>query len=166
VPFLALDTLQWEPDWVESTPESFLAKLRVFLDENADRGWVIDGNYSKKIGNLTDECTDIIWLDPPLLLYFPRLVVRTFLRLLRLRPGCSPGCEERFSEAFFSKESIMWWCLSQHWKVRNTYRARMRERGITTATGTIIPEPKIRRIGGWGGELTSWLEDVNRMILE
>ena len=48
-------------------------------------------------------------LDPPLVLYFPRLVLRTFLRLFRLAPPCSSGCEERASEVFFSRASIIWW---------------------------------------------------------
>ena len=48
-------------------------------------------------------------LDPPLVLYFPRLVLRTFLRLFRLAPPCSTGCEERASEVFFSRASIIWW---------------------------------------------------------
>lgn len=34
---------------------------------------------------------------------------RTFLRLFRLAPPCSVGCEERATEVFFSRESIVWW---------------------------------------------------------
>ena len=48
-------------------------------------------------------------LDPPLILYFPRLFYRTIMRLLRLAPPCSPGCEEMAAEAFFSRNSILWW---------------------------------------------------------
>lgn len=43
-------------------------------------------------------------LDPPLLLYFPPLVIRTFLRLFRLRPPCAPGFEE---QEFSAPEKIL-----------------------------------------------------------
>ena len=43
-------------------------------------------------------------LNPPLILYFPRLVMRTFLRLLCLRPPCAPSRKEQFREVFFSKK--------------------------------------------------------------
>ncbi len=48
-------------------------------------------------------------LDPPLLLYFPRLCWRTFLRLLGFVPPCTTGCEESLWDIFFSRESIIWW---------------------------------------------------------
>ncbi len=53
-------------------------------------------------------------LDPPLILYFPRLVCRTFLRLFRLAPPCSLGCEETASQVFFSRESMIWWYVVMH----------------------------------------------------
>ncbi len=40
-------------------------------------------------------------LDPPFVLYFPRVFVRTILRLIGLGTPCSPGCNESFREVFF-----------------------------------------------------------------
>ena len=48
-------------------------------------------------------------LDPPLVLYFPRLCWRTLLRLFRVEEQCSAGCEESARKAFFSRESIILW---------------------------------------------------------
>ena len=101
-------------------------------------------------------------LDPPLLLYFPRLVIRTFLRLFRLRPPCAPGCEERIGEVFFSKESIIWWCLSNHWINRKRNQDMMQRIGL--GTGREVERRRMRRIAGWGSELKRWLGDVQKMM--
>jgi hypothetical protein len=105
----------------------------------------------------------VLGLDPPLLLYFPRLLLRTFLRLLRFRAPCSPGCPETFREVFFSRESIVWWCLSNHWAQKKKGWAGMKDFGVGvdgagTATG------KMRRLGGWGSELRMWWGQVERMV--
>ena len=101
-------------------------------------------------------------LDPPLILYFPRLVMRTFLRLFRLRPPCAPGCEEQFREVFFSKDSIIWWCFSQHWISRKRNHDMMERIGL--GTGREVERRRMRRIGGWGSELKRWLSDVQKMV--
>ena len=91
----------------------------------------------------------LLGLDPPLVLYFPRVCLRTLLRLLRVVPPCSPGCEESFREVFFSSDSILWWCLSQHWRARKREMERFRREGIHVGG-------KMRRISGWGRELSEW----------
>ena len=106
-------------------------------------------------------------LDPPLALYFPRLVIRTFMRLLRINQPCSPGCDERFTEVFFSRESIIWWCFTHHstLRKRETEKAeRDRAQGATVtrdAGGEVVG--KRRRIGGWGAEYTAWFGAVHAM---
>jgi hypothetical protein len=148
---------------------------------NAPNGWVVDGNYTHRIGTIVeDSATDVICahfpctpltddadrlilgLDPPLALYLSRLIWRTFLRLLRLRAPCSPGCPEMVSEVFFSKESIVWWCITQHQPARDRERAKMALIGI--GVGSDVDNQKMRRIGGWGAELRAWFNDVKRML--
>ncbi|KAF7369291.1 hypothetical protein MVEN_00256900 [Mycena venus] len=110
----SFDTLFWKPGWKESTNDELRAKVEQAL-ANAPNGWVVDGNYRSKIGTVVqDQSTDVIWLDPPLALYLPRIIWRTFVRLLGLREPCSPGCPEMVSKLFFSKESIVWWCITHH----------------------------------------------------
>ncbi|KAF8804811.1 hypothetical protein BYT27DRAFT_7193808 [Phlegmacium glaucopus] len=163
VPFISLDTVMWKPGWGQTPRDEFQAKLRSFMEEHQERGWVAEGDYVNRGGSIMhDEATDIIWLDPPLLLYFPRLVIRTFLRLFRLRPPCAPGCEERIGEIFFSKESIIWWCISSHWSDRERNRVRMQQIGL--GIGSDIERRRMRRIGGWGSTLKRWLSDVQKMV--
>ena len=95
-------------------------------------------------------------LDPPFVLYFTRLVKRTFLRLFRLAPPCAPGCLEQPSEAFFSRDSIFWWAITNHRRVRKMLEKRMMEDDASRGG-------RMRRIGGWGKELSTWKEEVKRI---
>ncbi|TBU48647.1 AAA domain-containing protein [Dichomitus squalens] len=157
LPCIHLDQLFWKPGWRESTDEEFRERVRNAIDQSP-RGWVVDGDYQRRAGKMvSEEATDVIWLDPPLILYFPRLLLRTTMRLFRLVPPCSPGCEEMASEAFFSRNSILCWCLSQHSVVHKREAERYRTDGVHVGG-------KRRRIGGWGGELAAWKRDVEEMI--
>ncbi|KAI1794236.1 AAA domain-containing protein [Ganoderma leucocontextum] len=157
LPCIHLDRLYWQPGWREPSPEDFRSRVFAALDEDP-RGWIVDGNYTRLLGSkVSDEATDVIWLDPPLILYFPRLVYRTFLRLFRLAPPCSTGCEERASEVFLSRESIIWWCLTHHAIVRKHEAERYHTDGVHVGG-------KRRRIGGWGRELTVWKQEVQETI--
>ncbi|KAJ7676720.1 hypothetical protein DFH06DRAFT_1279169 [Mycena polygramma] len=162
VPFIGLDTLFWNPGWQESTNDEMRAKVQQAL-ANAPNGWVVDGNYTNKIGPIVaDSATDVIWLDPPLMLYAPRLILRTFLRLCRFQEPCSPGCPEKLSKLFFSKDSIVWFCISRHWYARKREGAKMAQIGV--GIGNDVGKQKMRRIGGWGGELRAWFVDVKLML--
>ncbi|KAJ7224015.1 hypothetical protein B0H12DRAFT_1213046 [Mycena haematopus] len=153
LPFISLDALCWKPGWEKSPKDEMRARLEQKLAD-CPNGWVVDGNYGRRIGTIVeDNSTDEIWLDPPLALYLPRLIWRTFLRLLRLEAPCSPGCYETISNVFFSKESIVWWCITWHRIVRERETARMARIGLGIGT-----------LGGWGRELREWFGDVERML--
>ncbi|KAJ6482604.1 hypothetical protein C8R45DRAFT_871418, partial [Mycena sanguinolenta] len=163
LPFISLDTFFWNPGWEQSTNEEMRARVEQRLSE-CPNGWVVDGNYTRRIGTIVeDTCTDVIWLDPPLELYLPRIIWRTLLRLLRLEEPCSPGCPESVREVFkFSDESIVWWCITQHAPVRARETAKMARIGL--GIGSDVEGQKMRRLGGWGKELRAWFEDVKRML--
>jgi hypothetical protein len=99
-------------------------------------------------------------LDPPLTLYFPRLVWRTLLRLLRLRAPCSPGCPEILRE-LFTWDGIVVWCLTNHSKCRARFREQLAaEQRAAHGNGVRC---RMRRIGGWGAEVREWVAAVRRM---
>ncbi|KIJ21059.1 hypothetical protein PAXINDRAFT_165850 [Paxillus involutus ATCC 200175] len=159
VPYISLDALFWHPNWTQSTDEDFRAQVFQRLAEN-ERGWVVDGNYKKHLGELvTERATDIIWLDPPILLYFPRLLMRTFWRMIGRAEGCAPGCVETPAHVFLSDDSIILWAASQHRHVRRRESDNMKRWGVEV--GGIM-----RRIGGWGGELKAWKLAVANMVRE
>ncbi|KAJ7798915.1 hypothetical protein B0H13DRAFT_1746210 [Mycena leptocephala] len=161
VPYISLDTLCWKPGWVKSTREEMQDKLQKAMAE-AENGWVIDGNWVKGLAHLLVAECGHLGLDPPLILYFPRIVIRTFLVMLRLREPCSPGCFETPQSVFASKESILWLSLSNHWHVRRREQARFFRIGI--GMGSEASSQKMRRLGGWGSQLRGWLREVKAMI--
>ena len=142
------------------------------LDETAKTGWIIDGSYVSKIGNVVkDSATDIICestdslrdiltcllgLDPPFILYFPRVCYRSFSRLVGYGQPCSQGCGETWSDVFsLGEKSILWWSWTHHDPCRRRQQAEMMSEGF---------RDKTRRLGGWGGELENWIKDVQETI--
>ncbi|KZP04247.1 hypothetical protein FIBSPDRAFT_844190 [Athelia psychrophila] len=152
IPFIPLDEVFWRPGWKETPKEEFRAKVTDIMQKHQD-GWIIDGEYPGTLqGLVSGAATDIIWLDPPLALYFPRVVFRTILGLLSLAPPCSPGCREVWPKCV-TRKGILWWCLTNHSVVRKRYTERAREWGVENGG-------KLRRLGGWGSELRAWQREV------
>ncbi|KZV91648.1 hypothetical protein EXIGLDRAFT_719149 [Exidia glandulosa HHB12029] len=142
---LHLDSIFWQANWVRTPFEDVRKQIkRVVYHDN----WVIDGNAAVK-GLIPSRATDIIWLDPPLVLYFPRLFWRTILRLFDIGPPPAPGCNESVRRMFFSTDSVLWYALKNHTVIRARY---------TPCCET--EKHKWRRIGGWGSALRTWLGDV------
>lgn len=90
-------------------------------------------------------------LDPPFVLYFPRLLWRTFARLCRFGTPCAPGCDEDWREVFFSRNSIILWCITHHSSVRRRYEGMWEP---------VENGGKWRRLGGWGGDFQQWWNGV------
>jgi len=174
---IPLDTLFWDPNWQQTSAEEFRSRVSEALSTAPKNGWVVDGNFDRMGIEMIDAAaTDIVCessyylypgvhaltcilnpgLDPPFALYFPRVVLRTFGRLLGWEEPCADGCMESIREVFFSKESILLFCITHHKSVQKRWQERQ---------GTVLGE-KIRRIGGWGGELSQWTADVEKMARE
>ncbi|KAK6358847.1 hypothetical protein TWF696_000027 [Orbilia brochopaga] len=130
------------------------------LERYRDTGWVVDGNYTRRVGpRVAAERTDCIWLDPPLLLYLPRLIYRTLLRVLRLAPQCAPGCDESLAMVLQPNDtSIIWWCIFHHGP------SRANGRQLLLQDGGIERGGKVRRLGGWGSEYREWMTQLTRMV--
>lgn len=111
-----LDEIHWKPGWVESTPEEEIAAVEPIV---ARETWVIDGNYAWLRERFADRVDLFVWLDLPLHVTFPRVLMRTFRRALT-RETCCNGNRESLFRAFFHQESILLWTLRMN-------RARRRE---------------------------------------
>jgi len=77
-PFVELDALFWEPNWVEATDEVFTARI---VAATAGDRWVVAGNY-RRLGEplLWPRADRIIWLDLPLRVTVLRLARRIWRR--------------------------------------------------------------------------------------
>ncbi len=122
VQFVELDALVHGPNWTETSDEELRALLEPIL---ADDGWVIDGNYSSKLGDLVLERAEtVVWLDLPVHVWLPRLTRRTVARVLR-REELWNGNRESLRAAVWGRDALIPFALRMHRQRRRTYPARL-----------------------------------------
>lgn len=122
VPFVELDALHHGPGWTEATAEELRAKVEPIV---AGDGWVIDGGYWGKIGDLVLRNADIVvWLDLPVRVWLSRLIRRTVRRVIR-REELWNGNRETARKFLFSRESLLWYALRNHPRHRRDYPKRL-----------------------------------------
>jgi len=118
VPFVELDELHHGPGWKEATAEELRAKVEPIV---AGDGWVIDGGYWGKIGDLVLRNSDlVVWLDLPVRVWLPRLVRRTLRRIVR-REELWNGNRETLRNVFLSRDSLIWYSLRNRSRRRREY---------------------------------------------
>jgi adenylate kinase family enzyme len=87
LPVVHLDTLFWEPDWVEPDAEQFRTRVREAITTDS---WVCEGNYARRTFDLRLPRADlIIWLDTRRLTCFARVIRRSIMN--RPRPDLAAG---------------------------------------------------------------------------
>ena len=122
VRFVELDVLVHGPDWTETPDAELVAILEPIL---AADSWVIDGDYSSKVGNLVLEQADtVVWLDLPIHVWLPRLLRRTVRRIARCEELWN-GNRESVRGAVWGKDALIPFALRMHRQRRRTYPARL-----------------------------------------
>jgi adenylate kinase family enzyme len=123
LPFLELDALHHGPNWYQPTAEEFSARVREAIDARPD-GWVIDGNYESKLGDLVlGQADTIVWLDLPFALKFRRLWRRTMVRI-RDDVELWSGNKESWRGAFLGRDSLFWWMVKTHFRHKRQWPKR------------------------------------------
>jgi len=118
VPFVELDALNHGPGWVEATPEELHARVAPIV---ATDGWVIDGSYRGKLGDLVLDRTDVVvWLDLPVRVWLPRLLRRTFGRIVR-KEELWRGNRETLRGTFVGRDALIPWSLRHYRRRRRLY---------------------------------------------
>ena len=97
LPVVHLDSLFWEPGWVESSREVFDARLMAELEKPA---WIIDGNYARTLPVRLQKCDTVIYLDFPRWLCIFGVLKRVLTTYGTVRPDMPEGCPERFDWEF------------------------------------------------------------------
>jgi adenylate kinase family enzyme len=121
VQHVELDALHHGPNWSEPSAEEFRQRVS---DALAGNGWVADGDYSSKLGDLVLERADtVVWLDQPLPLILWRLWRRTVGRIRR-REELWSGNRESWRTAFWGRESLFAWTIRSHFRKRRTLPRR------------------------------------------
>jgi adenylate kinase family enzyme len=145
VPFVELDALNHGPDWAQATPEELRARVEPVL---AEPGWVVDGGYRSKLGDLVLENADVVvWLDLPRLIWLPRLVRRTLGRVVR-RERLWNGNRETLRNGFLARDSLLRFAL-------RTYPDRLRRYPEELARFELVRLRSPREVERWLAGVTA-----------
>jgi adenylate kinase family enzyme len=111
VPHVEIDALFWQPGWVMTSADELRAKVEAAL---GDGGWVVDGNYTSRLGtSVLDQADQVVWLDLPLRTTLWRVLRRT-LRRLRSGEALWGTNRESFRNAFLSRDSLLLYAVRTH----------------------------------------------------
>lgn len=124
LPIHHLDDYFWRPGWKEAPLEEFRADVDR-ITSGAE--WVVEGNYSRARPLFQDRAELLIWLDLPLSITFPRVLGRTVARFRHRIPVCNGNLESMWM-SLFTRESILWWSLSQDRRRRRSYEVEFKTR--------------------------------------
>ena len=98
---LHIDSIHFKPDWAERELEDELSLMRAFMEENDERGWVIDGNYTKlEYERRLEEADLIIYMNFNRWSCFLRAWKRAWKYRNNARPSIAEGCNEKFDRDF------------------------------------------------------------------
>jgi hypothetical protein len=118
VPYVELDALVHGPNWTETSDDELRRMLEPVL---AGEGWVIDGGYRRKIGDLVLGQADVVvWIDLPLRVWFPRLIRRT-VRRMRGQEELWNGNRESLRDAIGGRDALIPYAIRMHFSRRRRY---------------------------------------------
>jgi adenylate kinase family enzyme len=118
VPYHELDAIHHQAGWRELEADEFRRRVEPIV---AADGWVIDGTYRGKLGDLTLARADtVVWLDLPRRVWLPRLVRRTCRRVL-FGEELWNGNRERLRTVLFSGDSLILFALRSERRRRHAY---------------------------------------------
>jgi hypothetical protein len=118
VQFVELDALVHGPGWAETPDQELRAKIEPII---ASDGWVIDGTYQRKLGDLVLRAADVVvWLDLPIHIWLPRLVRRT-ARRIGGRETLWNGNRETLPSVIWGRDSLFVWAFRSHFRRRREW---------------------------------------------
>ena len=132
VSHVELDALFHEAGWKPATDADFRRRV---TDATDAPGWVTDGNYSLVRDIIFGRADTIVWLDVPFLVLFPRVVSRTFRRMVSREPLWNGNREPWL--AFVDPEAPVIWSI-------RTFRRRRRE--YPKLFATLRPAQAVHRL--------------------
>jgi shikimate kinase len=117
VPHVELDALHHGPDWAEASAAELRARVEAALAA-APAGWVVDGDYHRKLGDLVLARADtLVWLEPPLAVSLRRLAARSWRRR-RGRELLWNGNRERLRDLVGPREGLFAWAVRSYFRHR------------------------------------------------
>jgi shikimate kinase len=118
VQYVELDALVHGPNWTETPDDELRRLLEPVL---AGEGWVIDGGYRRKLGDLVLGQADVVvWIDLPIRVWFPRLIRRTWRRM-RFQEELWNGNRESVRDAIGGRDALIPYAVRMHFSRRRRY---------------------------------------------
>ncbi len=110
----------------------------------------MSGNYHSVREFMEVAADTVVWLDYPFPLVLGRMLRRTLRRVFRGELCCNGNREEIF-KSFFTRDSVIWWCITTH---------RRRHRQCLEFLQEPIPEGQVRLRHGHPRETAAWLASL------
>ena len=142
-PFVELDALFWEPDWVEPPEDAFAARIAA---ATAGDRWVAAGNYRRYGASLLWPRADrIVWLDLPLHVTLARLVRRTWRRWRRHEVLWGTNVERFWPQLrlWDPKASLVAYSVMTHRQRRQQYLDAMRDPAFASRFVRLTSAPEV-----------------------
>jgi hypothetical protein len=119
---MELDALVHGPNWAETPDHVLRAQVEPIV---ASDGWVVDGTYQRKLGDLVLAGADlVVWLDLPVRVWLPRLARRTWRRL-RGREALWNDNRESIASAVLGWNSLFAYALRTHFTRRRRWPSEL-----------------------------------------
>jgi len=117
---IELDACKFLPNWKERPVDEFrdftMSKIK-----NAKGHWVIEGNYTGKLGDLILKDSNlIIWLDLSWKVTFWRVFFRSIRRCVQRQIVCGENYESW--RQFFSKDALWWYYIVKRSKITEGHK--------------------------------------------
>jgi adenylate kinase family enzyme len=143
VPYTELDALNHLPGWVEASTDEFRREVEAAISRS--EGWVLDGSYMGKVGDLILRRADtIVWLDQPLPLVLRRLITRAVKDIITKRDLFN-GNRQTWRFAFWGRDSLVGYAIREHFRRRRDWPASFA--GVTGLNVVRLRSP--REVEDW-----------------
>ncbi|MGD1861445.1 MAG: AAA family ATPase [Leptolyngbyaceae cyanobacterium] len=116
-PFVELDALNWEPNWVglnDTNPDELMRRMREATTGNS---WVVAGSYTQFSQQaFWPRLETIVWLDLPLHQLVRRMLRRSWQRWRNHELLWGTNTEEFWPQLMVwrKEDSLLWWIVTQY----------------------------------------------------
>lgn len=117
IPHVELDALYWKRDWKGVSEPVFLQRLRRTVNRPS---WIIEGDYDLGRDLLWSQADLIVWIDPPRLVTFYRLMKRSIARLVKNERLWQDN-RESWRGVFFGRNSLIAWFFKSYARSQRLY---------------------------------------------
>jgi adenylate kinase family enzyme len=129
-PMIELDSFFHLPNWQEKPYELFKSEVSQLLDrsEKLAGGWIVDGNYLSKLGDLITSRADVvIWFNLPKAEVMSRVIKRSLRRAFTREELWNGNRESIINLLRWSpNKNIIRWTWTQH----GSYEEQLRELAV------------------------------------